>query len=132
MYLSLLTSEEKNAFLELAITIASSDNDFSDHEKAMVQLYCNEMQIAYSDNIKVRPLAEILSALKECSERTKKIILYEVIGLVLVDGEVDSETNILNEMQKAFNISPDFTKECKNILQEYISFQEKVNALVLQ
>lgn len=134
MYLGLLTYEEKNLFLELAATIAAADGNFSTDEKAMVQAYCNEMQIHYERAGQNKPVDEIIARLKEiCSEQTQKIILYEAIGLVMVDGKEDpAETAIIQNIQKSFNISDDFIKQCKTFLQEYISLQEKMNTLILK
>lgn len=133
MYLSLLNPEEKNLFLELAVTIAAADGDFSSDEKIMVQAYCNEMQISYDEEIKPHALDELLFALQEkSSERTKKIIVFELIGLAMSDKKYDeSEKDIILKLQKEFNLTQNFTEQCEQIILDYISFQEKLNALIL-
>ena len=133
MYLSLLKPEEKSLFLGLAYELASADGSYSNEEKLIIESYCNEMQIEFNKELMVNSIDEILKKIVEISDdRTKKIIIFEVIGLAMVDGTyAESEKSMILNMEKLFGIGNSFVKRCENVLYEYIQLQEKINKLIL-
>ncbi len=133
MYLSMLSEKRKNDFLELAYHMALINNDFSEKERIMIENYCNEMQIAIPEVIHTKPIDEIIESMRsECTMAEKKIMIFEILGLALVDGNYDkSEERIVEEIAKALEIGESFLQESKKVLQEYIEIQGKINTLVL-
>ena len=87
MFLNRLEKEEKIAFLELAHYVARSDNDFSDKEKNVINIYCTEMQISDVDFDKSSfNLGLTLSKIK--SSQSQKIILLEIMALIYSDNMI--------------------------------------------
>lgn len=133
MFLSMLNNEEKKLFAELAVTLSSIDGDYSDIERIMVESYCKEMDIKYICSEMPNFEQIILRINCIANEKEKKIILFESIGLVLVDGIYDeTEKHAISRMEKEFGISHHFTEECISMISEYLKFQEKLNKLILE
>ena len=65
-------------------------------------------------------------------DKEKKIIIFETIGLALVDGNYDkTERTIIEQMAKTFEIKESYTKECEQLLEEYLKLQNRINQTVL-
>lgn len=132
MYLGMLSSEEKDLFIQLAINIASVDGDYSDVENTMINSYCLEMGV----NNSVEKNKSILSIIERfniiSTEQIKRIVLFEAIGLALSDRNYDKkEEKTIIDIAKTFNIDIQFVEESKKIVNEYFDFQQRINGLVL-
>lgn len=133
MYLSTLTNEEKVLFLGLAFDLASSDGDYSAEEQAIVQGYCYEMQIEFDENTMIKPSDEIIQEISRISsQRTKKIIVFEAIGLAMADNNYDdNERSIISGMEKSFGLDEKYGIACEKAISEYILLQNSINNLVI-
>lgn len=134
MYLSILNNEEKALFLGLAYKMATSDGEYSVEEQATISDYCLEMQIPFDESTTVKSIDNIISELNTKSDvRVKKIVVFEAIGLAMADNNYDEgERNIVNQMISAFDLDSEFSIECEQVIKEYISFQNRINKLVLE
>jgi len=83
MFLEELHPEEKTAFLELAVLIASIDGKVSIFETSILNKYQKELDL---DDFKPTGMAlgDILKSFK--SERSKNIVLTELFQLIYSDG----------------------------------------------
>lgn len=133
MYLTLLKEEQKELFLGLAFHLASADGDYSDEEKAVIAGYCQEMQMTFDQDKMVKPIKEIISKINlSCNSCEKRIIVFEAIGLVMADNNYDEvERRIVKLMTDTFDLGDRFAKNCEVVLNEYISFQNRINKLVI-
>lgn len=133
MYLGLLNETEKEAFLGMVHHLAVADGIYNETEKAALELYCQEMQCTFDEKTMVKPMNELIQYInKESSTQIKKVFIFELIGLSMVDEHYDdAERKIIQQMIKSFKISEDFETNCQAIMQEYISFQTRLNQLVL-
>lgn len=133
MYLSILSSEEKRMFLGLAYDLAASDGDYSAEEQDTIQGYCYEMQMEFDEKTMVRPIDEIINGFSQKSNlKTKKIVVFEVIGLAMADNSYDdNERAIISDMENKFGLDKSYGEECEKVIGEYISFQNRINNLVL-
>ncbi|MEE0863230.1 MAG: hypothetical protein U0L79_09635 [Lachnospiraceae bacterium] len=132
MYLSILEREKKKLFYQLAVAIASVDCVCSDEEKIMLNSYCKEMDLKYPE-IDIKPIDEILQKLNEITNiQEKKIIIFEVVGLVLADKICNAkEEEVLRCIEKVFDMDINYTNKCKELIVEYLRLQEKINTEVL-
>lgn len=133
MYLALLNGEKKELFLNLACRISAADGNFSDEEKAMIDGYCKEMQTTFDYEQNLKTVEEIISKMKAiCSMTEKKIIVFEAMGLVMVDGKFDiSEKKIVADMNAAFALPVEYPDNCEAVLQEYFSLQGRIHSIVI-
>ena len=133
MYLSRLNEKQKNLFLELAYQLALVYNDYSEKEKIMIESYCNEMGMEVPAVIRAGSIDGIITSMNnECTGLEKKIIVFEMLGLAMVDGNYDeSEREVLTEIMRVFEVGEDFARESEKLLNEYIAMQSRMNTLVL-
>ena len=133
MYLSLLSKDNKELFLDLILIIAKVDRNFSDEEKGVINSYCNEMGITYRDEKKYSSVEELINVIDEStSMKEKRIFIFEAIGLAMADGDFDGdERKIILLASYVFALDESYVKECEVILTQYYDFQNKVNQLVL-
>lgn len=133
MYLAVLSAEEKELFLGLAYKLSVADGEYSEEEKAIMQSYCHEMQCEFDVNRMVKSIDQLINRLNEIADlRVKKIVIFEAIGLTMADGIYgESERTIISNIETFFGVEKGFAGKCENILNEYISFQTKINQLIL-
>ena len=125
MFLNRLEKEEKIAFLELAHYVARSDNDFSDKEKNVINIYCTEMQISDVDFDKSSfNLGLTLSKIK--SSQSQKIILLEIMALIYCDNILhQSEEIILQDIINKFQLD-------SKLIPIYAEWSKAILALSIQ
>ena len=125
MFLNRLEKEEKIAFLELAHYVARSDNDFSDKEKNVINIYCTEMQISDVDYDKSSfNLGLTLSKIK--SSQSQKIILLEIMALIYSDNILhQSEEIILQDIINKFQLD-------SKLIPIYAEWSKAILALSIQ
>lgn len=86
MYLNMLSSEQKHMFLDLELSIARVDGNFSDSEKKIVDAHCIEMRI---DNNGYEPELsqdELFGKVRSSfDEKEKHIIFLELVATILAD-----------------------------------------------
>ncbi len=132
MYLALLNDKEKELFLGLAYDIASADGNYSDAEKATIAGYCQEMLYDFDEKTMVKSVDSIIEEFKQTDSKTKKIVVFEAMGLAMADGKYDStEKEIIAKMEDKFGIDKSYHDCCEKMLNEYISFQNNLNRLVI-
>ena len=134
MYLALLNKNEKETFLGMAFNLATADGNYSEEERAIINGYCQEMQCVFYEEKLVKPMDVLIQDIKLNSDnRIGKILVFELIGLAIADGNYDEdERNLINNIMVEFNIGAEFAKNCENLLKKYIAFQTKLNQLVLE
>ncbi len=112
MFLAELQPEEKEAFLELASLIASIDGKLSIYESSIIEKYQKEMRFE-NYAIKGLVLEDILKRFK--SERSKNIVLTEILQLIFSDGVFqEQERESVRLIKTYFGFDPN----------EYGSFKE--------
>lgn len=110
MFLSNLDENTKQSFLNLALCVAKSDNNFSTGEQEMLEAFSREMAIPCQPQEET--IEKILTDLSSCSDVEKKIVVFELVGLVWVDNLVASEKEILDKCLSKFNLTNDFLSKC--------------------
>jgi tellurite resistance protein len=112
MFLVELKLEEKKAFLELANLIAKVDGKSSVFESKTIKEYQKELEIG-DYTIRGISIENILEEFK--SERSKNIVLAELLRLVYSDGVFhEKERESVNFIKKYFGFNPN----------EYDSFKD--------
>jgi uncharacterized tellurite resistance protein B-like protein len=104
MFLAKLPQEEKEAFLELADLMAKVDGNLSIFENPVIAKYQKEMDL---ENYAVKGVAidEILKVFKD--ERSKNIVLTEILRLVYSDGIVhEKEKESIRLIKEHFGFDP--------------------------
>lgn len=133
MYLALLNDKEKELFLGLAYGLAASDGEYSEAERATIAGYCQEMMVGFDETTMIKQIDDIIVEFAQiASDKVKKIIIFEAIGLAMSDNSYDtSEREIIRKMSGSFGVEVDYADTCEAMLNEYISFQNKLNTMVI-
>ena len=133
MYLALLNKEQKEIFLGLAYNLSNIDGDYSSPEQQMIESYCGEMNIEYSDSIAKVELNTIMENINKIFDnKSIKIVLFELIGLAMVDNNFDkSEYAFLNSIQNLFSVDSEFMSKAENYIKNYLDLQLNINTLIL-
>lgn len=104
MFLKELNKDEANAFLNLVSIFARIDNEFAKEEKALLDEYKEELGLVDS-GISEMVYEDIIESLKSSTDRARRIIYFELVGLALVDGEYEEEeVDFLEKIAAEFNI----------------------------
>lgn len=124
MLLMKLESREKFAFLQLAHYLARVDNNFGKEEEEVILEYCDEMGIENIDSFDMDSfnLEATLNNFK--SQRSRKIVVLELMILVHIDSVFNINEQILIEkISQNFGISTkdlnDFSSWGKSVAKLY-------------
>ena len=93
MFLNMLNEQEKQEYLNLVVLAAHINGVLEDEEKIMIRGYQREMGLT-NDAIPVCSELDEASVFRGFSESEvshKKIVLFELIGLLLCDNEYDED-----------------------------------------
>ena len=124
MLLLKLKAREKFAFLQLAHYLARVDNNFGKEEEEVILEYCDEMGIENIDSFDMDSfnLEATLNNFK--SQRSRKIVVLELMILVHIDSVFNINEQILIEkISQNFGISTkdlnDFSSWGKSVAKLY-------------
>ena len=124
MLLMKLEAREKFAFLQLAHYLARVDNNFGKEEYEVILEYCDEMGIENIDSFDMDSfnLEATLNNFK--SQRSRKIVVLELMILVHIDSVFNINEQILIEkISQNFGISTkdlnDFSSWGKSVAKLY-------------
>ena len=119
--------------MKLAIKAAEANGIVELEEKNMLKAYGIEMGIKpiYETDSNTEDIIAELNAI--CDDKTKRIIVFEVLGIMISDSEYDEEEkNFVNEMISAFSIPSDQKDEMLGVLKEYANVFKKISNLIFQ
>lgn len=137
MFLHELNKEESIAFINLVKEFANIDEIFANEEKKLIDDYIKELSLEECNVYKLT-LEEIEKTLRDSSDRVKKIIYFELVGLALVDGEYEHKEKVfLNNLAYSFNIGlarrlefMDFFRHVKSIYDfTVVDYNNKIELL---
>lgn len=133
MYLNLLNRRQKDCFLGLAYNVSNADGDFCEQEHQLLESYCKEMEIEYTEATAKKKIDDILAEITTIfNEKTIKIVLFELIGLVMVDKKFDDlERDLINKIISFFPIDSNFLQQVETLVLSYLDLQNSINALIL-
>lgn len=126
MFLNVLNQEEKNKFMEFVYVVANIDGDYDESEKELVNNYQVELGIKQLPEI-TDSVEDLINYFSKCLESVKKIIVFEVYGLILSDNVISpEEKKILDSFEKQFAIDNEKLKSIKSLVTELQSVYDKI------
>lgn len=105
MYLKDLTTDEKKAYIKLALLIISADNEISQKELDILEHQKREMgdlEIPKFDDLEHLNVSELL---KSTSNSTFRKIYFELLLIAFSDDFDSNEVEILNKISNAADIT---------------------------
>ncbi|MBB1406103.1 hypothetical protein H5079_10795 [Pseudoalteromonas sp. SG44-5] len=105
MYLSELSIGEKKNFLELAYYAMGLNGELKEEEKEIFQSFVYECELPKYSLEKQERIDSVIKVLAKSETRNKRILLIELFGILLADGEVcDAEAQYMDKIGLAFDI----------------------------
>ena len=104
MFANVMDQSEKEKFLELIHKIAQCDEEYSEEEEELLNNYKIELGIQdVKDTDTLEGLVEFFAGK---TTELKKIVFFELYGMIMADGKIASKESELIEMiEKAFGLS---------------------------
>ena len=104
MFVNLFDQDEKEKFLELIYKMATCDGVYAEEEKELLNNYKIEFGIdQIPDTLSVHDLVQYFA---EKTDDKKKIVLFELYGMVLADDEIgEQEKDLFEEIKKIFALN---------------------------
>lgn len=131
MFLNQLSNKEKKAFINLSMMISKSNGVFDEAEQEMIQAYCKEMEIAFSDSEEADDIEDIVTVFKTATDHVKRIVILESLGLAYSDGQLDSKEDMLmRSFAEKIGIDEDTYKEIAVLLNKYIMVLKELTAKI--
>lgn len=131
MFLNQLSNKEKKAFINLSMMISKSNGVFDEEEQEMIQAYCKEMEIAFSDSEEADDIEDIVTVFKIATDHVKRIVILESLGLAYSDGQLDSKEDMLmRSFAEKIGIDEDTYKEIAVLLNKYIMVLKELTAKI--
>lgn len=128
MFLYELNQTEKENFISLAVDAANANGELADEEYLMLQEYCREMLIPYFEADRAKSVSEIIPEFARSTARVKKIVIFELIGLLVADGEFDNkEKNFLKEFSNGIGVNDKEVDKLTDLFNEYMDLSKKIS-----
>ena len=132
MFLNQLTMLEKESFISLSIHAAKANGIFADEEYAMLEEYCKEMGIAFFDANNVKSLEQVFDVYKDSDEKNKKIVLFEILGLLYSDGAYDDlEKKFAIDFAEKVGLSKEIVEMQTELLIRYLDLVKEIGNVIL-
>ncbi|WWU63769.1 hypothetical protein QJR26_12125 [Clostridium baratii] len=124
MFLKEFNKEEAKAFINLVNQFANIDDNFVKEEEKLIKEYKNELNLE-EDYELILAYDEVISILRRSSERIKKIVYFELVGLALIDGDYeDIEVDFLDKIAIDLDINRSIKIEFANFFYNFKEVSE--------
>lgn len=132
MFLSALGNRQKELFRDISIFIAFSDGEYADSEKVLMNSYCTEMCIPYTEHATTKNIDEAIDEIvKISSDNDKRAIGFEIMGMVMADGVYeDSERVCVEKYSKASGIPMDRFDKMAELVTKIYSMNDTIREVV--
>lgn len=132
MYLRRLSQPAKEVFIEIAKYLCNADGIVDKREEKLLAAYGEELQMSISLDLPKKSLEALAMDLNAATDRIqKRIVVFELMGLALVDGNyTDEEKAFFKLLGKKLDLRPTFTERCEASIREYMAVQKKIDEVI--
>lgn len=132
MYLRELSDEEKKVFWNLANAVVMADGIKTEQETELLKQYWieleNEFEIYSPNEIRID---DEIEKIQECDGRIKKIICFELSGLLVADSDFSKEEKDMIELIcKKLGISSDVLSKMEKCIQEILKAYSELGEIL--
>lgn len=129
MFADRLNAEERGRFLELVYKLASCDDGYGEEEQEIIDSYRNELSVhEIPDTGSVQELADYFS---EKENPVKKIVLFEVCGIILSDRNVgEKEQEAFDYIKKALALDTQVTEEIVSVANDFKIIRDRIADII--
>lgn len=127
MFLNQLTAKEKEAFISLSMHVANANGVIEESERLMMLEYCKEMDIPHEDADNNMSVDEIVAVFSKSDIKNKKIMMFEILGLVYSDGVYDqAEKNFIKGYAEKVGISQEVVNKQTELIVKYLDLLKQI------
>lgn len=103
MYLSELNVGEKKNFLELAKYAMGLNGEHKEEEQEIYSSFVHECELHEYQTEKQEKIESVIKVLSKAPDKTKRIVMVELFGILLADDEVcDAEQVFIDKLATSF------------------------------
>lgn len=126
MFLNVLSQEEKVKCMELFCLIVNIDGNYSEEEQLVMENYKIELGLDEIPEVE-DSLEELIDYFSAKSKSIKKMLCFEIYGLILADKNVAiKEQNLLEIIDSKFHIEKEKLTEIKNLVTKLQTLYEDI------
>lgn len=131
MFLQVMNREEREKFLELIYKVANIEGEYAEEEKELIDSYKNELELTeILDTGNIEGLIEYFSSK---TTEMKKIILFEVIGLINVDDKiVKEEEDIFKKLVESFGVDNESVEKIEMVAKKLQQVYDEVYDILFE
>ena len=102
-------------------------------KKKLLVAYGEELQMTISLDAPQKSLEALATDLNAATDRIqKRIVVFELMGLALVDGTyADEEKAFFKLLGEKLDLRPTFTERCEASIREYMAVQKEIDEVIL-
>jgi len=125
MFLNSMSTDEKERFLELAYKLAQIDRNYAEEEEEIINSYKAELGI--TDIGDTGSVDELIDFFATKDEPVKKIVLFELYGMICADSKIEeSEKDVFEKIKTKFGISESLVKQIVEVADELQAVYDKI------
>lgn len=99
MFANVMNQTEKEKFLELIYKIAQCDDEYSEEEEDLLNNY--KIELGLQDVNDTDTLEGLVNYFAVKSQELKKIVFFELYGMIMADSKIEEKEAALIEMIEA-------------------------------
>ena len=128
MFLNVLNQEERTKCLELFYLVVNIDGNYAEEEQTLMENYKIELGFAEVPEIK-DSLEELINYFSTKSESIRKMLYFEICGLVFADDSVaEEERELLDSIQMKFGIDKERLIQIEELVVELQTVYDRIYA----
>lgn len=133
MFLKQLSEESQKVFLQVCVLAAKADGIIAEEEQAMMTEYSREMGITEQISWVDVPKERVFQNLSDISsDKDKRIILLEILGLVKADNVYDArEQQFIADLVSALGLTAGDNERIAYLLDKYLDTCKELADAVL-
>lgn len=132
MLLGHLSDSSKVLFLELELSLANIDGEYSESEQQLVLRQCNEMGIEPIEYDPEIVLDDVIDKIRDnMSVEDKKIIFLELLMMAVIDGVYDSrEKEFVESLRKVLGIPETVSDQAFDLIKSLVEASQAIEDFV--
>ena len=132
MFLTELSEIEKRAFASLSYHAAMANGILAVEESKLIEEYCKEMNIHYFSFDSADDLKDIEKVFISSTDRIKKIVVFELFGVMYSDGKFDLDEDVfIRNFSKEIGIETETIEAIKKMIDDYYHLVEIINSSLM-
>lgn len=125
MFANVMNQTEKEKFLELIYKIAQCDDEYSEEEEDLLNNY--KIELGLQDVNDTDTLEGLVNFFAVKSQELKKIVFFELYGMIMADRKIESkEKKLIELIETAFGLSEKQYQDIITVADELRNVYDKI------